>query len=78
VSRKRRVSSWEFSVKLPSGVTITVILKTDNPFLLTAKDRAFVFGLVDRLKGVAEEFGTEFTMSPPLQMHRSVRSSAVG
>ena len=78
MSRRRRLPSWEFSVKLPSGGVVTVILKTDNPFSLTATDRAFVFGLVDRLKVAADEYGTEFTMRTPLQVGRSVRPSALG
>lgn len=70
--------SWEFSVKLPSGAVITVVLRTDNPFSLTTVDRAFVFDLVDRLKAAAEEHGTEFTMSTPLQARHSAPSAAVG
>lgn len=67
MSRGRRVPSWEFSVTLPSGGVVTVVLKTDNPFSLSADDRAFVFSLVDRLKTAAVEYGTEFTMNTPFR-----------
>jgi hypothetical protein len=71
-NRRRRIPSWEFSVKLPGGGEVVVRLEADNPFSLTPDDRTFVFDLVDRLKAAAREFGTDFTTSTPSSRRRSI------
>jgi hypothetical protein len=46
------------SVELQSGGTLTVSI-TANPFKMPAEDRAFVFGLIDRLQEYEAQHGNE-------------------